>query len=159
MFPHIAKTPKHCSLPKYALAFGSDQDYQIDIISELDLANATYGITQVAGLHNNSKAFLFRVFREKREASWQRRPQDIPFYLQSPLTDTLTSACLFVFLLMMDRLRPSFQQLLQEESPNVSRHLVFSGQPVLLFSTNHQQQDVSVCAMRSEVTAVNVNMG
>lgn len=43
-----------------ALAFGSDQDYQLDIISELDLANATYGITQVAGLHNNSKAFLFR---------------------------------------------------------------------------------------------------
>ncbi|CAF99966.1 unnamed protein product, partial [Tetraodon nigroviridis] len=40
--------------------FGSDQDYQLDIISELDLANATYGITQVAGLHNNSKAFLFR---------------------------------------------------------------------------------------------------
>uniref|UniRef100_A0A3Q3EF79 Uncharacterized protein n=1 Tax=Labrus bergylta TaxID=56723 RepID=A0A3Q3EF79_9LABR len=43
-----------------ALAFGSDQDYQIDIINELDLANATYGITQVAGLHNSSKAFLFR---------------------------------------------------------------------------------------------------
>ncbi|TKS69504.1 Protein kinase C-binding protein NELL1 NEL-like protein 1 [Collichthys lucidus] len=43
-----------------ALAFGSDQDYQIDIINELDLANATYGITQVAGLHNISKAFLFR---------------------------------------------------------------------------------------------------
>ncbi|KAI3377371.1 hypothetical protein L3Q82_008561, partial [Scortum barcoo] len=43
-----------------ALAFGSDQDYQIDIIHELDLANATYGITQVAGLHNSSKAFLFR---------------------------------------------------------------------------------------------------
>uniref|UniRef100_A0A672Y4P7 Uncharacterized protein n=1 Tax=Sphaeramia orbicularis TaxID=375764 RepID=A0A672Y4P7_9TELE len=43
-----------------SLAFGSDQDYQIDIINELDLANATYGITQVAGLHNSSKAFLFR---------------------------------------------------------------------------------------------------
>lgn len=43
-----------------ASAFGSDQDYQLDLISELDLANATYGITQVAGLHNNSKAFLFR---------------------------------------------------------------------------------------------------
>jgi hypothetical protein len=42
------------------LGFGSDQDYQIDIINELDLANATYGITQVAGLHNSSKAFLFR---------------------------------------------------------------------------------------------------
>ncbi|KAK1891365.1 Protein kinase C-binding protein NELL1, partial [Dissostichus eleginoides] len=46
---------------KPALAFGSDQDYQIDIINELDLANATYGITQVAGLHNSSKAFLFRA--------------------------------------------------------------------------------------------------
>ncbi|MEQ2232537.1 hypothetical protein ILYODFUR_012481, partial [Ilyodon furcidens] len=45
---------------KPAIGFGSDQDYQIDIISELDLANATYGITQVAGLHNGSKAFLFR---------------------------------------------------------------------------------------------------
>jgi len=42
------------------LGFGSDQDYQLDIINELDLANATYGITQVAGLHNSSKAFLFR---------------------------------------------------------------------------------------------------
>ncbi|KAJ3593371.1 hypothetical protein NHX12_005706, partial [Muraenolepis orangiensis] len=42
------------------LGFGSDQDYQIDIINELDLANATYGITQVEGLHNSSKAFLFR---------------------------------------------------------------------------------------------------
>uniref|UniRef100_A0AAQ5YNU9 Neural EGFL like 1 n=1 Tax=Amphiprion ocellaris TaxID=80972 RepID=A0AAQ5YNU9_AMPOC len=45
---------------KPSLAFGSDQDYQIDIINELDLENATYGITQVAGLHNSSKAFLFR---------------------------------------------------------------------------------------------------
>uniref|UniRef100_A0A3P9H4C9 Uncharacterized protein n=1 Tax=Oryzias latipes TaxID=8090 RepID=A0A3P9H4C9_ORYLA len=36
------------------------QDYQIDIIHELDSANATYGITQVAGLHNGSKAFIFR---------------------------------------------------------------------------------------------------
>uniref|UniRef100_A0A8D3DRU3 Neural EGFL like 1 n=1 Tax=Scophthalmus maximus TaxID=52904 RepID=A0A8D3DRU3_SCOMX len=44
----------------YKPALGSDQDYQIDIIHELDLANATYGITQVAGLHNGSKAFLFR---------------------------------------------------------------------------------------------------
>lgn len=43
-----------------AVGFGSDQDYQLDIISELDLANATYGITQVGGLHNGSKAFLFR---------------------------------------------------------------------------------------------------
>uniref|UniRef100_A0A672GEV1 Neural EGFL like 1 n=1 Tax=Salarias fasciatus TaxID=181472 RepID=A0A672GEV1_SALFA len=48
------------SLSSPVSAFGSDQDYQIDIIHELDLANATYGITQVAGLHNSSKAFLFR---------------------------------------------------------------------------------------------------
>ncbi|KAF0042805.1 hypothetical protein F2P81_004142 [Scophthalmus maximus] len=48
--------------PSYSTtrSLGSDQDYQIDIIHELDLANATYGITQVAGLHNGSKAFLFR---------------------------------------------------------------------------------------------------
>uniref|UniRef100_A0A8C6L3B6 Neural EGFL like 1 n=1 Tax=Nothobranchius furzeri TaxID=105023 RepID=A0A8C6L3B6_NOTFU len=45
---------------KPGFGLGLDQDYQIDIISELDLANATYGITQVAGLHNGSKAFLFR---------------------------------------------------------------------------------------------------
>lgn len=56
-----------------ASAFGSDQDYQIDIISELDLANATYGITQVAGLHNNSKAFLFRG--NARMHAWRLLPQ------------------------------------------------------------------------------------
>uniref|UniRef100_A0A8C7FRZ5 Neural EGFL like 1 n=1 Tax=Oncorhynchus kisutch TaxID=8019 RepID=A0A8C7FRZ5_ONCKI len=45
--------------------FGIDPDYQIDIINELDFANATFGITQVAGLHKNSKAFLFRdLWRE-----------------------------------------------------------------------------------------------
>uniref|UniRef100_A0A3Q2VBE6 Neural EGFL like 1 n=1 Tax=Haplochromis burtoni TaxID=8153 RepID=A0A3Q2VBE6_HAPBU len=58
------QTPPDCPLTSKfsstALAFGSDQDYQLDIINELDLANATYGITQVAGLHNSSKAFLFR---------------------------------------------------------------------------------------------------
>uniref|UniRef100_A0AAZ3RS15 Neural EGFL like 1 n=1 Tax=Oncorhynchus tshawytscha TaxID=74940 RepID=A0AAZ3RS15_ONCTS len=51
------------SIPMYLTAFigfGIDPDYQIDIINELDFANAIYGITQVAGLHNNSKAFLFR---------------------------------------------------------------------------------------------------
>lgn len=57
-----------------ALAFGSDQDYQLDIISELDLANATYGITQVAGLHNNSKAFLFRG-NARTHARWRFLPQ------------------------------------------------------------------------------------
>uniref|UniRef100_A0A4W5PNG3 Neural EGFL like 1 n=1 Tax=Hucho hucho TaxID=62062 RepID=A0A4W5PNG3_9TELE len=47
-------------IAKPVLGFGLDPDYQIDIINELDFANATYGITQVAGLHKNSKAFLFR---------------------------------------------------------------------------------------------------
>ncbi|XP_039605153.1 protein kinase C-binding protein NELL1-like [Polypterus senegalus] len=42
------------------LGLGVDPDLQIDIITELDLMNSTYGITQVAGLHNNSKAFLFQ---------------------------------------------------------------------------------------------------
>uniref|UniRef100_A0A673Z6N1 Neural EGFL like 1 n=1 Tax=Salmo trutta TaxID=8032 RepID=A0A673Z6N1_SALTR len=46
--------------PPTVIGFGIDPDYQIDIINELDFANAIYGITQVAGLHNNSKAFLFR---------------------------------------------------------------------------------------------------
>uniref|UniRef100_A0AAQ4NR23 Neural EGFL like 1 n=1 Tax=Gasterosteus aculeatus aculeatus TaxID=481459 RepID=A0AAQ4NR23_GASAC len=52
--------PHNLDFSPAALAFGSDPDYQIDIINELDLANATYGITQVAGLHNGTKAFLFR---------------------------------------------------------------------------------------------------
>ncbi|XP_014030417.2 protein kinase C-binding protein NELL1 [Salmo salar] len=47
-------------IAKPVIGFGIDPDYQIDIINELDFANAIYGITQVAGLHNNSKAFLFR---------------------------------------------------------------------------------------------------
>lgn len=46
--------------PPTVIGFGIDPDYQIDIINELDFANAIYGITQVAGLHKNSKAFLFR---------------------------------------------------------------------------------------------------
>uniref|UniRef100_H3B140 VWFC domain-containing protein n=1 Tax=Latimeria chalumnae TaxID=7897 RepID=H3B140_LATCH len=41
------------------LGFGMDPDLQVDIISELDLFNATHGVTPVAGLHNASKAFLF----------------------------------------------------------------------------------------------------
>ncbi|XP_052334751.1 protein kinase C-binding protein NELL1-like isoform X2 [Oncorhynchus keta] len=47
-------------IAKPVFGFGIDPDYQIDIINELDFANATFGITQVAGLHKNSKAFLFR---------------------------------------------------------------------------------------------------
>ena len=37
-----------------------DPDLQMDIITELDLVNTTLGVTQVAGLHNASKAFLFQ---------------------------------------------------------------------------------------------------
>ncbi|KAJ7986195.1 hypothetical protein DPEC_G00348260 [Dallia pectoralis] len=47
-------------IAKPVLGFGIDPDNQIDIINELVFANATYGLTQVTGLHNNSKAFLFR---------------------------------------------------------------------------------------------------
>ncbi|XP_013981708.1 protein kinase C-binding protein NELL1 [Salmo salar] len=47
-------------IAKPVFGFGIDPDDQIDIINELDFGNATYGITQVAGLHKNSKAFLFR---------------------------------------------------------------------------------------------------
>lgn len=37
-----------------------DPDLQIDVITELDLVNTTLGVTQVSGLHNASKAFLFQ---------------------------------------------------------------------------------------------------
>lgn len=37
-----------------------DPSLQIDIIKELDLVNMTIGVTQVSGLHNASKAFLFQ---------------------------------------------------------------------------------------------------
>ncbi|NWR23429.1 NELL1 protein, partial [Emberiza fucata] len=43
-----------------AVGFGMDPDLQIDIIAELDLVNTTLGVTQVSGLHNASKAFLFQ---------------------------------------------------------------------------------------------------
>ncbi|XP_050191621.1 protein kinase C-binding protein NELL1 isoform X2 [Myiozetetes cayanensis] len=43
-----------------AVGFGMDPDLQIDIITELDLVNTTFGVTQVSGLHNASKAFLFQ---------------------------------------------------------------------------------------------------
>ncbi|KAL4642008.1 protein kinase C-binding protein NELL1 [Arapaima gigas] len=45
---------------KPVLGFGIDPDLQIDIVNELELANATSGMTQVPGLHNGSKAFLLR---------------------------------------------------------------------------------------------------
>ncbi|XP_069594964.1 protein kinase C-binding protein NELL1 isoform X2 [Ranitomeya imitator] len=44
---------------KAVFGFGTDNDLQIDIISELKLENSTRGITQVYGTHNGSKAFLF----------------------------------------------------------------------------------------------------
>lgn len=37
-----------------------DPHLQMDIITELDLMNTTLGVTQVSGLHNTSKAFLFK---------------------------------------------------------------------------------------------------
>ncbi|XP_047658858.1 protein kinase C-binding protein NELL1 isoform X2 [Tachysurus fulvidraco] len=43
--------------------FGLDADFQVDLIRELDLANATHGISQTAGLHNSSKAFHFQDAR------------------------------------------------------------------------------------------------
>uniref|UniRef100_A0A8D2NA55 Protein kinase C-binding protein NELL1 n=1 Tax=Zonotrichia albicollis TaxID=44394 RepID=A0A8D2NA55_ZONAL len=43
-----------------SVGFGMDPDLQIDIITELDLVNTTLGVTQVSGLHNASKAFLFQ---------------------------------------------------------------------------------------------------
>ncbi|XP_060733379.1 protein kinase C-binding protein NELL1-like isoform X4 [Tachysurus vachellii] len=43
--------------------FGLDADFQVDLIRELDLANATHGISQTAGLHNSSKAFQFQDAR------------------------------------------------------------------------------------------------
>lgn len=42
------------------VGFGTDPNLQIDIITELDLVNMTIGVTQVSGLHNASKAFLFQ---------------------------------------------------------------------------------------------------
>ena len=42
------------------VGFGLDPDLQLDIITELDLVNTTLGVTQVSGLHNTSKAFLFQ---------------------------------------------------------------------------------------------------
>ncbi|XP_060118195.1 protein kinase C-binding protein NELL1 isoform X4 [Heteronotia binoei] len=42
------------------VGFGMDPSLQTDIISELDLFNMSIGVTQVSGLHNASKAFLFQ---------------------------------------------------------------------------------------------------
>jgi len=47
-------------VPQTAVGFGMDPGLQIDIITELDLVNTTLGVTQVSGLHNTSKAFLFQ---------------------------------------------------------------------------------------------------
>uniref|UniRef100_A0A8D2HW16 Uncharacterized protein n=1 Tax=Urocitellus parryii TaxID=9999 RepID=A0A8D2HW16_UROPR len=50
-----------CLLNAFCLVgFGLDPDLQMDFITELDLVNTTFGVTQVSGLHNASKAFLFQ---------------------------------------------------------------------------------------------------
>uniref|UniRef100_A0A8D2NFI2 Protein kinase C-binding protein NELL1 n=1 Tax=Zonotrichia albicollis TaxID=44394 RepID=A0A8D2NFI2_ZONAL len=49
-----------CNNCHRTVGFGMDPDLQIDIITELDLVNTTLGVTQVSGLHNASKAFLFQ---------------------------------------------------------------------------------------------------
>ncbi|RXM31741.1 Protein kinase C-binding protein NELL1, partial [Acipenser ruthenus] len=51
------------------LGFGMDPELHIDIITELDLMNATIGVTQVAGQHNNSKSFLFQDIEREVQAS------------------------------------------------------------------------------------------
>ncbi|KAM9460559.1 protein kinase C-binding protein NELL1-like isoform 2-T2 [Clarias gariepinus] len=59
----MAVTALHFSLSLIlgiTAVFGLDADFQVDLIRELDLSNATHGISQTAGLHNSSKAFLFR---------------------------------------------------------------------------------------------------
>uniref|UniRef100_A0A670XZ28 Neural EGFL like 1 n=1 Tax=Pseudonaja textilis TaxID=8673 RepID=A0A670XZ28_PSETE len=45
---------------RFFVGLGMDPSLQIDIIKELDLVNMTIGVTQVPGLHNASKAFLFQ---------------------------------------------------------------------------------------------------
>ncbi|XP_071618744.1 protein kinase C-binding protein NELL1 isoform X8 [Heliangelus exortis] len=52
-----------------AVGFGMDPDLQIDIITELDLVNTTLGVTQVLGLHNGSKAFLFQDIEREIHAA------------------------------------------------------------------------------------------
>ncbi|CAD7671475.1 unnamed protein product [Nyctereutes procyonoides] len=42
------------------VGFGTDPDLQMDIITELDLVNISLGVTQVSGLHNASKAYVFQ---------------------------------------------------------------------------------------------------
>ncbi|XP_071664920.1 protein kinase C-binding protein NELL1 isoform X7 [Patagioenas fasciata] len=52
-----------------AVGFGMDPDLQIDVITELDLVNTTLGVTQVSGLHNASKAFLFQDIEREIHAA------------------------------------------------------------------------------------------
>ncbi|KAJ7344568.1 hypothetical protein JRQ81_000518 [Phrynocephalus forsythii] len=51
------------------VGFGTDPGLQIDIIAELDLVNMTLGVTQVSGLHNASKAFLFQAIDREIHAA------------------------------------------------------------------------------------------
>ncbi|KAM3919670.1 protein kinase C-binding protein NELL1 isoform 2-T2 [Leptodactylus fuscus] len=56
---------------KAVFGFGTENDLQIDIISELELENNTRGITQVYGAHNGSKAFLFHDVEREIHAAPQ----------------------------------------------------------------------------------------
>ncbi|XP_062823867.1 protein kinase C-binding protein NELL1 isoform X8 [Anolis carolinensis] len=51
------------------VGFGMDPGLHIDIITELDLVNMTIGVTQVSGLHNASKAFLFQAIDREIHAT------------------------------------------------------------------------------------------
>lgn len=62
---HITASSLHFKPRQFVVSFsvlgsGMDPDLQMDIITELDLVNTTLGVTQVSGLHNASKAFLFQ---------------------------------------------------------------------------------------------------
>ncbi|XP_060033003.1 protein kinase C-binding protein NELL1 isoform X2 [Erinaceus europaeus] len=50
------------------VGLGMDPDLQMDIVTELDLVNTTLGVTQVSGMHNGSKAFLFQDVRREIHA-------------------------------------------------------------------------------------------
>ncbi|MCI4383814.1 hypothetical protein PGIGA_G00031020 [Pangasianodon gigas] len=70
-------------------AFGLDADFQVDLIRELDLANATHGIRQTAGLHNSSKAVLFQ--------DAQRNVQ-VPSQITEQILDLLRNKNEFTFM-------------------------------------------------------------
>ncbi|XP_038620449.1 protein kinase C-binding protein NELL1 isoform X5 [Tachyglossus aculeatus] len=57
------------SAARAVVGIGMDPDLQIDVITELDLVNTTIGVTQVSGLHNASKAFLFQDLEREIHAA------------------------------------------------------------------------------------------